>query len=58
MRVDKSQILENICYTKLVYNRIIKKLNAELARKEIQEFIFSCLEKTPETSFQKKGKNY
>lgn len=58
MKVDKTKILENICYSELVYKRINKKLSTDLTRKEIQKLIFSYREKAPVTSFQKKGKNY
>ncbi len=53
----KSEILNNICYTDLVYERINKKLNTNLSRDEIEEMIFSIIEETDESGFDKKGKN-
>lgn len=53
----KKDILNNICYTDLVYGRINKKLNIELSKDNIEQFIFSIIKETAETDFQKTGKN-
>jgi hypothetical protein len=53
----KSEILKNICYTELVYGRINKKLNVELSKEKIEEFILETISETDEAKFQKKGKN-
>ncbi|MCF6344351.1 MAG: DUF3781 domain-containing protein [Devosiaceae bacterium] len=58
MSINKSKILENLCYTELVYGRINKKLNLKLSKKQIEDFIFSTLEKTEEKYFSKTGKNF
>ena len=57
MRNYKSQILEKLCYTELVYGRINKKLNIEFSKDKIEELIFSIISETTETEFQKTGKN-
>ena len=43
MSINKSEILKNICYTELVYERINKKLNIKFSKKQIEEFIFKVL---------------
>lgn len=53
----KIGILKNICYTKLVYGRINKKLNLELSKEKIEEFILTIINETDEIEFDKKGKN-
>lgn len=53
----KEEILENICYTDLVYGRINKKLNIELPKDKIEEMILSIIRKTDESGFYKRGKN-
>ena len=57
MKSYKNTILENICYTELVYGRINKKLNLALSNDKIEEMILSILNETEEVDFQKKGKN-
>ena len=54
----KSEILKNICYTDLVYGRINKKLNIELSKEKIEEFILETISETDEAKFQKTGKNF
>lgn len=54
----KEKILENICYTELVYGRINKKLNTNLSKKEIEEFIFKSLFVLDIKFFEKIGKNF
>jgi len=56
--VNKNQLLENICYTELVYGRINKKLNTQFSKKQIEEFILRILKDTDEKFFSKIGKNY
>ena len=53
----KKEILEKICYTDLVYERINKKLNMELSKDKIEEMIFAIIKETDETQYQKTGKN-
>jgi len=57
MKSHKSDILNKICYTDLVYNRINKKLNLDLSNEDIEKMIFNILEETEESQFQKSGKN-
>ena len=57
MKHSKEDILNNICYTKLVYERINKKLNLELSKPDIEAFILTIILETDESGFQKKGKN-
>ena len=58
MNINKQKILENICYTELVYERINKKLNIKFSKNQIEEFIFKALKETNEIFFQKNGKNF
>jgi FKBP-type peptidyl-prolyl cis-trans isomerase (trigger factor) len=53
----KSEILDKICYTDLVYERINKKLNTQLPNDEIEKMIYEIIEETDATKFQKTGKN-
>ena len=54
----KQKIIENLCYTDLVYGRINKKLTTNLSNLQIELFIFRILKETDEKSYSKKGKNY
>jgi len=56
--IDKENILQNICYTELVYKRINKKLNINFSKYQIEELIFKVLKKTKEENFSKIGKNF
>jgi len=56
--INKTEILNNICYTELVYRRINKKLNINFSKKQIEEHLFKVLNKTETKFFSKKGKNY
>lgn len=58
MVINKNEILENLCYTELVYGRINKKLNIQFSKRQIEEFIFNILKKTDERFFLRKGKNF
>lgn len=53
----KTKILNKICYTDLVYERINKKLNKDLSKEKIEELIFTIIKETDELGFCKKGKN-
>lgn len=53
----KAEILDKICYTDLVYERINKKLNTQLSKDEIETLVFEVLQSTNEADFQKTGKN-
>jgi len=53
----KTEILDKISYTDLVYERINKKLNIQLPKDEIEKMIYEIIEETDETKFQKTGKN-
>lgn len=58
MKINKSEILKNICYTELVYGRINKKLQIDFSKYEIEKLIFNTINETAEIFFHKKGKNY
>ncbi|MBP6410711.1 MAG: DUF3781 domain-containing protein [Pseudarcicella sp.] len=57
METYKKTILDKICYTELVYERINKKLKTELSKIEIEELIFTTIAETDENEFVKTGKN-
>jgi hypothetical protein len=57
MNSNKMQILNKICYTELVYERINKKLNRKFSKDEIEKMIFDILNETNDLFFQKTGKN-
>lgn len=54
----KQKIIENICYTELVYQRINKKLNAGYSKEQIEKFILAIVKETDEKFYTKTGKNY
>ena len=58
MKINKNKILKNICYTKLVYERINKKLDIDLAKEKIEKLILETIKNTPENFITKIGKNY
>lgn len=58
MEINKAEILKNICYTELVYGRINKKLKLNYSKSEIEELIFRIISKTPESFFERIGKNF
>lgn len=58
MSINKQEILDNICYTELVYSRINKKLNIHFSKKKIEEYILEVLKETDISFFTKTGKNY
>lgn len=53
----KQKILENICYTEQVYNRINKKLKIEFTKEQVEVFILKILKETDRNFFVKTGKN-
>ncbi|MEN9488695.1 MAG: hypothetical protein RL494_960 [Bacteroidota bacterium] len=53
MDIDKSRILNNICYTELVYGRINKKLKTTFSKSEIEKIIYKLLAATDESNFFK-----
>jgi len=57
MKSYKEEILNNICYTELVYGRINKKLNLDLSKQKIETLISTIISETNESGFLKKGKN-
>ncbi len=58
MNKNKTDILNNICYTELVYDRINKKLNSKFSKHEIEKMLFDYINETQEIFFQKAGKNF
>ncbi|MDD3264003.1 MAG: DUF3781 domain-containing protein [Candidatus Nanoarchaeia archaeon] len=54
----KLKIINNICYTELVYERINKKLKTNYSKDEIQEYLLKILKKSDEDLFLTIGKNY
>lgn len=57
MKSYKKEILEKICYTELVYERINKKLNIKFSKEENEKMIIKIIRETDELHFQKNGKN-
>lgn len=57
MTTNKVTILNNVCYTALVYGRINKKLQLQLTNAEIEKMMLTLLTETPEQNYQQKGKN-
>ena len=57
MKNYKIEILEKICYTELVYERINKKLNIALSKDKIELMILAIINETNDSEFQKIGKN-
>ena len=53
-----NEILQKIRYTKLVYERINKKLNTKFSKEQIEELILDIIKKTEANFIAKKGKNY
>ena len=54
----KQKIIQNLCYTELVYTRINKKLAIDLSKAQIESFMEEILKKTGEKFYIKTGKNY
>jgi FKBP-type peptidyl-prolyl cis-trans isomerase (trigger factor) len=57
MNSHKTEVLNKIGYTGLVYERINKKLNINFSKEDIEKMIFEILKETNELQFQRKGKN-
>jgi hypothetical protein len=57
MSINKTDILNKICYTELVYERINKKLNRKFSKSEIEEMLFDIIKETQEIFFKRTGKN-
>lgn len=57
MNINKTEIINKICYTELVYGRINKKLKLQLSKSEIEKYLFDIIRETQEKFFQKIGKN-
>ncbi len=57
MQLNKTEILQYICYTELVYQRINKKLKLSLSKNEIEKLLYDSIHETPLKNFQKIGKN-
>ena len=57
MNIYKTEILNKICYTELVYERINKKLNSDYQKSVIEKILFEIIKETNEIHFQKIGKN-
>jgi Tfp pilus assembly ATPase PilU len=53
----KKEILDKICYTDLVYERINKKLKIEFTKEKIEEMVYEIIKETDKTEFRKTGKN-
>lgn len=58
MTINKQKIIEKICYTELVYERVNKKLKLNLSKEQIKTLIRDTLIKTDIKFFTKKGKNF
>jgi hypothetical protein len=58
MTENKLKVLENICYTELVYDRINKKLHTNLSKKQIEAFLLNILTETNDRFYIKTGKNF
>jgi len=58
MTENKQKVLENICYTELVYDRINKKLQTDLSKEQIEAFLLNIMVETNEKNFLKTGKNF
>ncbi|ARV16179.1 DUF3781 domain-containing protein [Polaribacter sp. SA4-12] len=56
--MNKNEILKNHCYTKLVYERINKKLKTNFSNDESEILIKKVLEETVIENYIKKGKNF
>ena len=57
MKNYKKEILDEICYSELVYGRINMKLRIDLSKDKIEKMISTIISETDETEFQKTGKN-
>lgn len=46
MNIDKTEILNHLCYTELVYERINKKLSGNYSKSEIEKMLFTIIDET------------
>lgn len=58
MTDSKQRIIENLCYTELVYERINKKLTTDFTKEQIELFVVEILRDTNKKFYIKTGKNY
>ena len=58
MAINKDEIINNICYTELVYGRINKKLKTNYSKDQIEKLISDLLKITSQDNYSKIGKNY
>ena len=58
MSINKQEILEELCYTELVYSRINKKLGINFSKAQIEEYLLRILKETKSEFNTKTGKNY
>ena len=58
MIINKKEIIENHCYTELVYQRINKKLSTSFSKQESEALIKKVLTATDVSKFEKIGKNF
>ncbi len=57
MNINKTDILNKICYTALVYGRINKKLKSNYSKTTIEKLLYDIIQKSDEHFFQRIGKN-
>ncbi len=57
MNTTKEAILNNLCFTELVYGRINKKLGTAYSEREIELLIHRVVDETEEGFFERIGKN-
>ena len=58
MNTIKTEILDKLCYTDLVYQRINKKLKTNFSRGQIETMLVAVLNDTDLDCFNKTGKNF
>lgn len=54
----KTVILERLCYTEFIYERVNRKLGLHFSPAEIEKFISEIIERTDDMYFEQKGKNF
>jgi hypothetical protein len=57
MDINKTEILQKLCYTELVYERINTKLRCRLSKPEIEALLFKIIHETSVKFFERNGKN-
>ncbi|NRT14209.1 hypothetical protein HNP99_000549 [Flavobacterium sp. 28A] len=58
MNTIKTEILDKLCYTDLVYQRINKKLKTNFSNDHIESMLAAILKETELNCFKKTGKNF